>query len=219
MCAIIGSRSVEKLKELVSLNSYRGSHSYSLSTFSTYTGILTIHKKKLGTIELDNYTLAPNEYAIVHIQAPTTDARTHEFIHPAIISLGSQTESNPDLALWHNGIIKAETVKDNVDNYLSSWDTMQILRALFQANSFSVLNEFDGTFSCLMYNRADLSLKLFRNEISPMFIDDDLNISSTKFPGSRETIANHVIKLNFKNNSVILEDEFKTVENPYYFGE
>jgi hypothetical protein len=52
-----------------------------------------------------------------------------------------------------------------------------------------------------------------------MFIDDSLNISSTKFPGSRETVANHVIKLNFKNNSVILEDEFKTVENPYYFGD
>lgn len=219
MCAIVGSRSIEKLKELVELNSYRGSHSFSFSTFNMYSGILSIQQKKLGTIDLTNKMLAPNEYAIVHIQAPTTDARTADFIHPAVLNVNSQPEYNPDLALWHNGIIKAETVKNNVDKYSSSWDTMQILRALVQANSFSVLNEFDGTFSCLMYNRANLSLKLFRNEISPMFIDDNLSISSTKFPGSRETVANHVIKLNFKNNSVILEDEFKTVENPYYFGD
>jgi len=219
MCAIVGSRNVEKLIELVRLNSYRGFHSYSLSVYNYYSGILTIHKKRLGTINLDGFSLAPNEYAIVHIQAPTTDARTEDFIHPAVLNIDSQSDSNPDLALWHNGIIKAEIVKNNVDKYLSSWDTMQILRALTQANSFKVLNEFDGTFSCLLYNRADLSLKLFRNEISPMFIDDNLNISSTKFEGSRETVADNVIKLNFKNNSVILEDEFKTVENPYYFGD
>lgn len=219
MCAIIGSRNLEKLKELVSLNSYRGSHSYSLSTYNLYTGLLTISQKRLGTIDLSNYSIAPNDYAIVHVQAPTTDARTEDFIHPAVLNINSQPSYNPDFALWHNGIIKAETVKNNIDKYLTSWDTMQILRALVQANSYSILNEFDGTFSCLMYNRADLCLKLFRNEISPMFIDDDLNISSTKFTGSVETQPNVVIKLNLAKNKIILVDEFKTVENPYYFGE
>ncbi len=140
MCAIVGSRSIEKLKELVELNSYRGSHSFSFSTFNQYSGILSIQQKKLGTIDLTNKMLAPNEYAIVHIQAPTTDARTADFIHPAVLNVNSQPEYNPDLALWHNGIIKAETVKNNIDKYSSSWDTMQILRALVQANSFSVLN-------------------------------------------------------------------------------
>lgn len=219
MCAIVGSRNVETLKHLVELNSYRGSHSFSLSVYNTYTGILTIQKKRLGTVNLNNFEISPNEYAIVHVQAPTTDARTEEFIHPAVLTASSGMDHIPDNALWHNGIIKAEIVKNNASEYNTSWDTMQILRGIEKAGNFNILNEMDGTFSCLHYSRKDLSLRLFRNEISPMFIDNKLNISSTKFEGSRETIANNVIKLNFKDNSIILEDKFETVENPYYFGE
>jgi hypothetical protein len=215
MCAIIGSRKLDKLKELVSLNSYRGSHSYSLSLFNTYSGHLTVLKKKLGTIDLNNFIIPHHGYAIVHVQAPTTDSRTDAFIHPAITG----GETYPEEALWHNGIIKEEQVKENISKYNTSWDTMQLLKGIVSTKSFKVLNDFDGTFSCLYYSKEDLCLRLFRNEISPMFIDSEMNISSTKFENSFETASNSVIKLNLNKNSIIIEDEFVTVENPYFFGD
>lgn len=219
MCAIVGSRNIYKLRELVALNSYRGSHSFSLSVFNTYTGILSIYKKKLGTIDLSDFNIAPNEYAIAHVQAPTTDGRTADFIHPAVHNVESDTDYMPDFALWHNGIIKANQVKDNVEKYYSSWDTMQILRSIVANKNFTSLNDFDGTFSCLFYSREDLGLYVFRNEISPMFVDKDLNISSTKFENSIETAPNEVIKLSLSNNKLTPMYEFETVENPYYFGD
>jgi hypothetical protein len=215
MCAISGSKNLNTLKELVLLNSYRGSHSYSFSLYNITTGILAIEVKKLGTIDLTNHTIPPNNSGIVHVQAPTTEIRSDQSIHPAIITEKYQTW--PTKALWHNGIIKAEVVKEKAAKYNTSWDTMQILKSV--RKSFDVLNEFDGTFSCLYYDRDDLSLNLFRNEISPMFFDHELNISSTMFEGSKETTPNVVCKIDFNRNRLITKAKFKTVENPYYFGD
>ena len=58
-------------------------------------------------------------------------------------------------------------------------------------------------------------LQLFRNEISPLFIDKDYNISSTKFDNSSPLKAN--IIWNFIPGECIIEDgTFNTAENPYY---
>ena len=218
MCAIVGSSNADILKEFIRLNSYRGSHSYSISLFNKTTGILSVLEKRLGKPNLDNLTIPANSYAIVHIQAPTTDGKTREFIHPA--TLVGKFESWPEQALWHNGIIKDEVVKENISKWNTSWDTMQILKCLHDSdNRWTELNEFDGTFSCLYYDRANLSLYIFRNEISPMFVDDNLNLSSTKFEGSRETEPNKVFKINFSTNSFTEVGKFTTVENPYYFME
>lgn len=218
MCAIVGSNYVEVLKELVELNLYRGSHSYSVSLFNKTTGILSIMEKKLGKPNLDNFTIPVNSYAIVHIQAPTTDGKTREFIHPA--TLVSKFESWPDQALWHNGIIKDSIVRENVTKFNTSWDTMQILKSLIDTdNNWMVLNKLDGSFSCLYYDRADLSMYIFRNEISPMYIDDNFSLSSTKFEGSKETEPNKAFKLNFSNNSLKEVGRFTTAENPYFFLE
>jgi len=51
-----------------------------------------------------------------------------------------------------------------------------------------------------------------------MFIDDQLNISSTKFDGSKPTRPNLIFKMNFDEMVLEEEAEFKTKENPYYFG-
>lgn len=217
MCAIIGSKNLEMLKELVSLNSYRGSHSYSLSLFNTTTGILSILKKKIGVINLKDFVIPTNNYAIVHVQAPTTEARSDEAIHPAVIA--SKFVSWPEQALWHNGIIKAECVKKNATFYNTSWDTMQILKGLGYDKNWSTLGELDGSFSCLYYDNNDLSLYIFRNEISPLFYDKDMNISSTQFAGSIETPYNEVLKMNLKDCTLKKVYEFKTVENPYFFAE
>jgi len=218
MCAIIGSSNVDVLEEFVRLNSYRGSHSYSISLFNKTTGILSVMEKKLGRPSLNSFTLPANSYGIIHIQAPTTDGKTQEFIHPAMLI--TKFESWPEQALWHNGIIKDSIVKENISKWNTSWDTMQILKSLHNTNNrWTELNKFDGTFSCLYYDRADLGMHIFRNEISPMFIDDNFNLSSTKFEGSKETEPNKVFKLNFTNNTLKEVGKFSTVENPYFFAE
>ena len=217
MCAIAGSRDLETLKELVTLNSYRGSHSYSFSIYNGYSGVLHVVKKRLGVIDLDSLCIPRDGYGIVHVQAPTTDARSEEFIHPATIP--SVTNEYPFYALWHNGIIKEEVVKSFRGIIATSWDTRIMIELLNQRQTnWEVLNQMDGTFSCLFYDGLNRSLKLFRNQISPMFIDDNLNISSTKFEGSRETEPDVVFGMNLDDNTLTKMGEFKTVENPYFFG-
>ena len=56
------------------------------------------------------------------------------------------------------------------------WDTGLMHDWLINKKS---LDYIDGTFACLRYKNG--KLYIFRNEISPLFIDDELNISSTKF--------------------------------------
>lgn len=216
MCAIVGSKDVAMLRELVKLNSYRGSHSYSFSLYNMYTGHLHVIKKKLGTINLEELHVPSNCYGIVHVQAPTTDARTENFIHPATIP--NTTNEFPFYALWHNGIIKEDIIKEFSKTANSSWDTMIMLDALNRGQAdWRVLNNFDGTFSCLFYDGLDNKLKLFRNQISPMYIDDNMNISSTKFEDSLSTRPDVVFEMNLNDNKLIEVGLFETVENPYYF--
>lgn len=217
MCAVVGSKDTNTLKELITLNSYRGCHSYSFSVYNTYTGVLHILKKKLGTINLDSLNVPTNCYGIVHIQAPTTDVRGEDNIHPATIP--TVTSDYPFYALWHNGIIKEEIIKRFKDTLSTSWDTKIILELLNRSQTdWDVLNKMDGTFSCLFYDGLNRDLKLFRNQISPMFIDEYLNISSTRFESSIETEPDVVFSMNLDDNTLNKVGEFKTVENPYFFG-
>ena len=68
-----------------------------------------------------------------------------------------------------------------------------------------------------MYNGSELFV--FRNEISPLFYNDDLDFSSTKFKGSISLPPNSVFKLGIKDKKIIKITEFTTKENPYYFAE
>lgn len=209
MCAIVGSRNADKLRELVELNSYRGQHSHSFSLFNYGTGTLNVVSQQLGPIDLDKITVPDYYYGIVHVQAPTSDTKDKTSIHPATLT-GEH--------LWHNGILKASFVqKIREERYPSyiNWDTLIMLCDL--SRGWGGLNEMDGSFSCLLHKERKLFL--FRNEISPMFIDSELNISSTKFDGSQPTQPNNVLRMKFLDNTISSVYSFKTVENPYYFGD
>jgi glutamine phosphoribosylpyrophosphate amidotransferase len=209
MCAIVGSFNKDKLIELIELNSYRGSHSFSFSTYDKYTNVLNIHAKYYGTIPYDIIEIFKDEYGIVHIQAPTTDATSTDNIHPSRIRKHQSY-------LWHNGIIKAEYVKKLQERFGNDteWDTELLHRSI--DDNIDNLNDVDGSFSCLWYHGS--KLLLFRNDISPMFIDNEMNISSTKFPGSYTTESNQVIHLDLANNTTYNVRSFNTVNNPYFFG-
>jgi len=206
MCAIVGSFDKDKLKELIELNTYRGNHSYSLSEYNPVTKGITILEKRLGDFNYSRLLdLEEGMYYIAHTQAPTTDAKSTQSIHPSNY-FGS--------LLWHNGIIKNYFVKQMQTKLNSSqdWDTALLNHWI---NLGYPLDEVDGTFSCLVY---DNGLTLFRNEISPMFFDEDWNISSTKFENSRPTPPGKMLVMDFENKVFKNKESFKTKENPYFFG-
>ena len=206
MCAIVGSFDKDKLKELIKLNTYRGNHSYSISEYNPETREITILEKGLGDFNYSKLNeLDKGMYYIAHTQAPTTDAKSADSVHP------SNYEGK---FLWHNGIIKDYFVKVMQEKLDSNeyWDTALLNRWIQESKS---LDEVDGTFSCLRY---DNGLTLFRNEISPMFIDKDWNISSTKFEDAKPTLPGEVLVMDFENRILDSRESFKTKENPYFFG-
>lgn len=207
MCAIFGSKDFNKFKELADLNSYRGQHSYSISVYDIKTGDITPVKKELGSFTTEGLNPDLQDvYWIGHIQAPTTQSKDLDSVHPSVVNSSF---------LWHNGIIKEDYIKRMQEslNMACNWDTKLLHYWVIKEND---LSEVDGTFSCLRY--YDGKLYLFRNEISPMFIDDQLNISSTKFSDSNKTRPNAMLRIEFNLDNVALLSTFNTRENPYYFS-
>lgn len=210
MCSIIGSFSKEKIVELVKLNLYRGQHSYSYTYYNPEDNTIQVNRG-LGEIPLEDIDIPTGHYCIAHMQAPTTDNKDINSVHPAQIG---------NSFLWHNGIIKANWIekrKNHIEvsehpNRYNSWDTYLILRQYVENGH---LNDIDGTFSCVYYSSME-GLQLFRNLISPMFIDDQHNISSTKFENSQSLPANIVWTFN-PGEGIMRDGIFNTVENPYFF--
>lgn len=203
MCAITGSLYKEKLKQLYAANSYRGELSYSLSTFRAEQDKIRLQflfqeAGKMPEDLIDNMPIGDGDYMIAHSQAPTTESKN---IHPAVYG---------DALLWHNGIIKQKNIQEG------TWDTAWLLENIIDYG-WSSLSRVDGTFACVMFWGSELFV--FRNEISPLFIDDKFNISSTKFDGSVPLTPNKVWKMNFQTGYLDAVAYFDTFENPYYIPE
>ena len=199
MCAIFGSFNVDKMKELAVLNSYRGSFSHSFTEFNLEKGISNMCKG-FGPVNTDGLKQKDNTFYIAHIQAPT-GGMVDDFnrIHPA--TRGSKL-------LWHNGILKQSYLRDS--GY-SGWDTQYLIDVVVD---WDILGSIDGSFSCLMIENKDLHL--FRSQAAPMFFDDELNLSSTKFEGSTSTKEGIVYKVDLENKSLSEIKTFQSKSNPYY---
>lgn len=211
MCSIVGSFNKDKIAELIELNKSRGCLFHSVSYYDSVLGHIKVNRGQ-GAPNIDQIDIYPGYYCIVHMQAPTDQKNG---IHPAGY-FGAY--------LWHNGIIKPKSIKllnDRIklsvpDLPRTDWDTEVILRTYCEFGP-TYLSQVDGTFSCLMY--YDKDLYLFRNEISPMFIDNEMNISSIQFPGSKETEPNVLFLLETKEKALYSYGTFKTANNPYFFAE
>lgn len=226
MCAIFGSFDPVKCGELRNLNAYRGEISGSIALLSE--DMFGLNRFP-GKIPDDLFTDVPGSktYQLGHVQAPTTEAEISSSIHPAFSrkQIAAADDMHvEDYFLWHNGIIKQHEM-DRINKWCGTkyvWDT-KLLVDFIQLFGFGCLSDIDGCFSCFMTKqstqRHDLEAFVFRNEISPMFVDDDLNLSSTKFEGSRSTEAGVVYQFDFSNRKLVdTGQRFKTKENPYYFG-
>lgn len=210
MCSIIGSFDAQKVVELCKLNEYRGQLSHSLSLYDIPSGKITV-QRRVGPVDYDEILSTEKDrltYMIVHMQAPTSDEFKVTTVHPAAYM---------DRFLWHNGILKQQYIaklKEQLDE-VCSWDTFLMLKALYE--DIDAVKKFDGSFACLMY--AHEKLFLFRNEISPMFFDNKLSISSTKFEGSTSVPANKMLHMDFNFDELFSIYEYNTVMNPYFFAE
>lgn len=212
MCALVGSFDLLKFRELVELNSSRGSHSWSCTIFNKYGDIRVLNK---GMGQFDFRTLLDakaGDYVFGHVQAPTTEARDITSVHPAFAG---------DSYLWHNGILLASTIAQlQVETELldEKWDT-KLLAAKIEKDQWEGLLEVQGSFSCARFNNAE-GLHFFRNEISPLFYDMSGNISSTKFENSVPTDPGRVYMMSFKYEHLLKTDQtFKNNENPFFFTE
>ncbi len=206
MCAIIGSYSIDTIKNLIVLNSKRGSFSYSITAINYDFNILYMIKE-FGLIDIKKLEEIENAFYIIHIQAPTTSLEKNtNNIHPA---------TNKNYFLWHNGILKSYYIKYlqskfNTDNI---WDTYLLLLNINDKENI------DGTFSCVMLEEGK-GLYLFRNEDSPMFYDEYMNFSSTKFEKSKYTIPYNVYSINLKDKKIIIDSKWKSnLSSPYFFLE
>jgi len=203
MCAITSSFSKHRLEDLYRLNAYRGELSYSLSAFSFDEHYVRLYvtmqdRDKMPDGLIKNMAEGDNKYYIAHSQAPTTNANN---IHPAVFG---------DCMLWHNGIVKQKNLTDG------TWDTQWLLEQILNYG-WSALSRVDGTFACMMFRSGELFV--FRNEISPLFYDKDLNFSSTKFEFAQSLEPNKIFKINLKYKQLSPVAYFETMENPYYIPE
>lgn len=224
MCSIIGSFSSDFIEELVlkTIDNGRGCHSYSITRLDAKTSKvidkpfrffgLPDFKSWVEFEEEENIRLGVNYpeniYTIFHVQAPTTEVRDFESIHPAQLDYS---------LLWHNGILKPETIEDLQSKYNmpeEKWDTKLLLRHLLETN---LPEDIDGSFACLFYN--GVALRAFRNEIAPLFVDDKLTICSLPFKNSKPLEPNTLFHLDLKKRGLVPMTHFKTVENPYWMPE
>ena len=205
MCAIFGSYDVDKFYELAKLNSYRGSHSYSIAYYNgKNVSLLTQGFGEFPEVDLDK-----NYYYIGHVQAPTTDSKDCNSIHPAN-DMGDY--------LWHNGIIKDYQIKvwQNAWSKDWTWDTKWLLHLINAGDIEGTLSEADGSFACLWYGKYNPSIHLFRNDNCPMFINGH-DFSSTKFDGAESIESGHFYSYNIENGWIKDKRTFKT-KNKFYWS-
>ena len=214
MCPIVGSFNIDRLKELIELNSYRGTHSHSITYFSPTDGWGSSIRgpyRNYGPIVLYDILPREGEYILVHQQAPTTEDKIN--IHPAEYSRN---------LLWHNGILKESTVKElsELFNEEGAWDTKLLLRKIFQDK---MPTDVDGSFACVWYDTYNL--KLFRNKLSNLFISENGDMSSTRFEGGEPLKPGTIHYVNWvldgEDTIIQLQETknyFLTQYTPYYFS-
>lgn len=210
MCSIIGSFDTKKVVELCELNEYRGQVSHSLSLYDIVSGKIQV-QRRVGKVDYDEILNIEKDhltYVVVHMQAPTSGEFKVATVHPAHFQ---------DRYLWHNGILKQDYIKklkSQLDE-ICEWDTFLMLKALHE--DIHAIGKFDGSFACLMY--AHEKLYVFRNEISPLYFDKHLNISSTLFEGASSVPPNKLMHMDFNFDELFSVHEYNTVTNPYFFAE
>jgi len=215
MCGLFASTDPVKLENLFNLNFKRGQKGFSQSGFSFVDGnmLLWESRNESSRFEIDPKFLS--DYNICHVVAPTT---AEPNFHPAVRE-AQEHEPEGFTALWHNGILKQDTIDElrkNEDDPL--WDTQLLVDRLHYLGLDDEMSEFlsslDGSFACLMLK--DSGLYVFRNNLSPLFRDNMLNFSSVRFSFSEPVPPGIVYFVDFETRQLVDTGvHFETKNNPY----
>ena len=188
MCAIYGSRSLEKFKELYELNIQRGDSAYGLVLINNHKKAFILKgagrcNKLMEMIPSQNSFI----YYTGHTQAPTSAAQLFnpKTSHPFICG---------DWIVSHNGVLtNHEALRERVLKEKVNIVDSSVISALLDeevedcrlSEIAAVLSELEGTHSTTIYNRRHKALLIARCG-STLFVDEEGSYSSTEFKGSKE---------------------------------
>ena len=217
MCGIVVTNDSKKLMTMYEANAERGKHSYSFCALNKHNKIICL-ERNLGILSAARLSdlIMQTELAavwILHNQAPTTEARGIENVHPYY-------NADHNSFTWHNGILKPDFVAEHGE----VWDTVVLSKYLNEERG-SALSQVDGSFA-FVHLIDGRELYIGRNEIAPMFVDYN---GGRKFYFSSVALSEsyHPLQSGLKNHldtgsGLLLcygDDEFTTHQMPYYLGD
>lgn len=210
MCSIVGSFSKDKFRELITLNQSRGSFSYSFLVLNPETQEKVSLTQEFGPFDFKVLDTVPDGmYYLGHTQAPTGGLiKDRSRIHPA---------SNVDCFLFHNGIIKQKDV-DRLQKELNTdeqWDSKLMLMDIKSKGLLESVNTIDGSFACIL--KDTYSLRVFRSAAGTLFVDSNLNISSTNFGSGFRIKHDTIFNMDLKSKKMLELATFKSKSNPYFY--
>ena len=199
MCSIFGSFREDIFVDLAKLNQFKGNFSCSITQGNrTAKDFGKFNKDALNSMPLDH------QYLIGHVQAPTGGmVEDRDRIHP--------TTQGTSL-LWHNGLLTSGGIKylqGELDT-LEEFDTKLLHEALL--NDIDLSN-IEGLFSCVF--KKDHEFFIFRTKHGKLYIDEDLNLSSERFPRSKCINYDTVYRLDFRSDDIEVVSKFKTKKFNY----
>lgn len=209
MCSIVGSFSKVIFKNLIELNQNRGSFSYSFLVLNPATLNTESLIQNFGKFDTSVVDSAEPGLFFGHCQAPTGGLiEDPNRIHPAKIG---------DKFLFHNGIIKQKDVTrlQKEHNTDEGWDSKLMIMEINKKGLMETLNTIDGSFACVY--KENNNIFIFRSQAGTLFVDENLNISSTKFNNAQRIKHDTVFKLNLINKSLDVFDIFKSKSSPYFY--
>lgn len=202
MCSIIASYDSTKLKKLIKLNQFRGNFSYSYTTINKHNKP-TSQLKTFG--EFNNHIVNSNtEYKIAHVQAPTGGMiKDENRIHPVTNKIDNTN------MLWHNGLLTPRGIKFLQDKLETEeiFDTKLLFDAINKFG-FNILSEIEGLFSCLYIING--TIFIFRTKHGKLYIDEDMNISSERFEGSKCINSDIIYEINLIKKDLSEFTKFRT---------
>lgn len=219
MCGIILTNDYKQLQAMYEANAERGKHSYSFCALDKNGRVIRLHRE-LGLMtplmlsEHINMTYKDAKVFIMHNQAPTTEARGIDSVHP-------YEDPYRHSLLWHNGIIKPDFVS-KLDSK-AVWDTQILSDVLNEVYYPRTLSDVDGSFAFVFYNRNERKVMFGRNEICPLYWDFNVGkyyLSSTPVNSHYEEVqSNRIFYLDINTGIRAVVNEFTTFKMPYYLGE
>jgi hypothetical protein len=201
MCSIFGSFNKNRVIELAELNQFKGTFSYSLTQDDR-------SHKAFGKFDNDivNDIVQTDNYIIGHVQAPTGGMiKDDNRIHPT--SVGQSL-------LWHNGLLTKRGIK-YLQDYLDTteeFDT-KLLHEYFVRYNFTFLNKIEGLFTCIF--KHGTGYYVFRTKHGKLYVNEELDLSSERFEGSKCINYDTIYKMNFAEKRLQPVSYFKT--NRYNF--